>query len=234
MFQRPHQRSERAIPKAYTFLSRQLDWELLPILTEIRNQPLEWLDSQWKWHIETRFCLLRAGERRAYAGSELTNGHSIDQPSLARLPHTRALLDGAFPEVPTVAWLGSMPQGARIFLHVDNTQHWDEHHRVHVPLVTNSQARLCVDGAFLHLAPGFAWAVNNSVPHGGLNRGPERLHLVVDLPPSERTERWLAEATPVSGCTDPEALAELEKDPLAALRPEHTLDATRLARLRLQ
>ena len=201
---------------------------------EIESGGLEWLDSQWKWHIETRFCLLRAGQRRSYPGSELVNGHSIDQVNLERLPHTRAFVDTAFPERPSVVWLGRMPAGARIFLHIDNTQHWDEHHRVHVPLTTNPAARLCVDGFFLHLEPGFSWVINNSVPHGGLNRGPDRLHLIVDLPGSEACDRWLAGASACDGERDPAALAELESDPLNALGGELSSDSARLARMRLQ
>ncbi len=67
-------------------------------------------------------------------------------------------------------------------MHVDDTHHWDEHHRLHVPLITHHEARVCVAEHFLHLSPHKVWLLNNSVPHGVLNRGPERLHLCLDLP----------------------------------------------------
>ena len=59
---------------------------------------------------------------------------------------------------------GSSPPGARIFLHRDNTQHWDEHHRIHLPLVTTPDAKLCVLGRFQHFPAGHLFAFNNSRP----------------------------------------------------------------------
>jgi hypothetical protein len=204
------------------------------VLAEIGEQQPEWLESEWKWHVESRFALLRTGQRASYPGSELTNGHSINQPNLARLPRLLQFLDSAFPIKPTLAWLGRLPPGGRIFTHVDNTQHWDEHHRVHVPLITNQQARLCVDGAFLHLHPNRIWLLNNSVPHGALNRGPERLHLVLDLPHFAGFDAWLANGTLESGETDADALSELALNPLDSQAVSSSLGGDRLRRFLAQ
>ena len=233
MFQRPHQRSPRALEKPYRFAwwPLPLDLELAPVIDEIVQTEPEWLESQWKWHVESRFSLLRAGQREGYPGSELTNGHSIDQPSLLRLPRLAQFLDTAFPVKPTLAWLGRLPEGARIFTHVDNTEHWDEHHRVHVPLITNRQARLCVAGRFLFLQPGRIWLLNNSLPHGALNRGPERLHLVLDLPHFAGFDAWLAQGQLESGDKDAAALAELDQNPLDSSATLDSLDSARLGRL---
>jgi len=231
VFQRPHQRSERALRKAYRFVSRPLEVDFAPVLAELEAQSLEWLESQWKWHVETRFSILRAGERQGYAGSELTQGHSVDQPNLERLTRLREWLDSAFPVVPNVAWIGHLPRDARIFLHVDNTQHWDEHHRVHVPLRTHPEARLCVAGRFAFLRPGRMWLINNSVPHGAINRGPDRLHLVLDLPHFAGFDEWLAQGTVEPGELDPEAFAELNRDPLSVPAAASPFDSARRARL---
>ncbi|HEY0467714.1 MAG TPA: aspartyl/asparaginyl beta-hydroxylase domain-containing protein [Polyangiaceae bacterium] len=234
MFQRPHQRSQRALDKHYRFACWPLQFDLVPLVEEITKSRPEWLESQWKWHVESRFSLLRAGERSNYPGSELTNGHSIDQPSLLRLPRLLDFLDTAFPVKPTLAWLGRLPAGARIFTHIDNTEHWDEHHRLHVPLITNQQARLCVAGRFLFLQPGRLWLLNNSLPHGALNRGPERLHLVLDLPHFAGFDAWLAAGTLESGETDAAALAELDQNPLDSPAALDSFDSARLARLLAQ
>ena len=233
MFQRPHQRSPRALEKPYRFAwwPLPLELDLTPLIDEIVQTGPEWLESQWKWHVESRFSLLRAGQREGYPGSELTNGHSIDQPSLLLLPRLAQFLDTAFPVKPTLAWLGRLPEGARIFTHVDNTEHWDEHHRVHVPLITNQQARLCVAGRFLFLQPGRLWLLNNSLPHGALNRGPERLHLVLDLPHFAGFDAWLAQGQLESGDKDATALAELDQDPLDSSATLDSLDSARLGRL---
>ena len=234
MFQRPHQRSQHAVEKPYRFAWWPLESELTALVEEITTQQPEWLESQWKWHVESRFALLRTGERSSYPGSELTNGHSINQPNLERLPRLRQFLDSAFPIQPTLAWLGRIPEGGRIFTHVDNTQHWDEHHRLHVPLITNEHARLCVDGRFLHLRPNRIWLLNNSLPHGALNRGPERLHLVLDLPDFSGFEAWLSRGTLESGEADEAALAELDRNPLESHAVSSALDSARLKRFLAQ
>ena len=234
MFQRPHQRSPRALDKSYQFAWWPLGFDVAPLVDEIARHGPDWLESQWKWHVESRFSLLRAGQRSGYPGSELTNGHSINQPTLERLPTLCHFLDTAFPVKPTLAWLGRLPEGARIFTHIDNTVHWDEHHRVHVPLVTNPQARLCVAGRFLFLQPGRIWLLNNSLPHGALNRGPERLHLVLDLPHFNGFDAWLANGHLESGETDAAALAELDQNPLESPAVSSALDSARLGRLLTQ
>lgn len=234
VFQRPHQRSERALEKRYRFAWWPLATDLAALVDEIAEQQPEWLESQWKWHVESRFSLLRAGRRLGYPGSELTNGHSIDQPNLDRLPRLLRFLDTAFPTPPTLAWLGRIPEGGRIYTHVDNTQHWDEHHRLHVPLITHPEARLCVDGHFLHLSPQRVWLLNNSVPHGALNRGPERLHLVLDLPNFSGFDDWLAKGTLELGEPDPSALAELARDPLSSPEITSLLDSARISRFLAQ
>jgi aspartyl/asparaginyl beta-hydroxylase len=234
VFQRPHQRSPRALDKTYRFAWWPLAFELESVVDEMTRHRLDWLESQWKWHVESRFSLLRAGERAGYPGSELTNGHSINQPSLERLPGLCRFLDTAFPVKPTLAWIGCIPAGGRIFTHVDNTEHWDRHHRIHVPLITNPDARLCVAGRFLFLQPNRIWLLNNSLPHGALNRGPERLHLVLDVPDFAGFPAWLARAQLEQGEPDPPALAELEQDPLDSPAAMSSLDSTRLARLLAQ
>jgi hypothetical protein len=231
VYQRPHQRSPRALPKDYRFNRRPLWFATQPLCEELDGPELEWIESEWKWHVGTRFCLLRGGAQQGYNGSELTSGSSVDHPNLEKLPRLRAVLNEAFPAPAAVAWLGWLPRGSRIFLHVDNTGHWDEHHRVHVPLITNLEARLCVAGRFLHLDPASAWLVNNSVVHGALNRGPDRLHLMLDLPASEAVDRWVAGGIAEVGEEDGPALDELAANPLAALPPEVLQDRARLARM---
>jgi hypothetical protein len=234
MYQRPHQRSPRAADKPYGFLRLPFDHDVDAVRAEITAADLPWLDSQWKWHLGTRFCILRGGPPTGRPGDRLTNGSGVDAPALDRLPRTHALLDAAFPVPVALAWLGESPPGARIHLHVDNTRHWDEHHRVHVPLVTNPTARLALAGRFQHFAPGHAWAFDNSRPHGAANDGPPRLHLIVDLPDLPAVRRWLAAGEPVEGEPDRALWAELATDPLTRLTLTQRADPELMARLRAQ
>lgn len=233
-FQRPYSRSVRAADKPHRFARLPGAIDVDPLLDEVDAASLPWLGSQWKWHLQTRFAILRGGPPTGWPGGEMTSGAGVDTPLLARLPRLRAALDGAFPAPAALAWLGLSPPGARIFLHVDNTPHWDEHHRVHLPLRTTPQARLCVRGRFQHFPAGSIWTIDNSSPHGALNEGPDRLHLLVDLPDTEPVRAWLARGDGVDGDVDDDALAQISGDPFAALSDAQRADADLMRRLRLQ
>lgn len=230
MYQRPRPLSARAIAKPYRFLRLPAVVAAGELLDEVRAVVPEFVCSEWKWHVETRFCVLRGGRDTFYPGSGLVHGQGIDTAVLQRLPRVRAFLNEGLPGRATRAWLGLSPPGARIFLHTDNTPHWDEHHRVHVPLETHAGARLCCDGHFAHLAAGSAWLFNNSLPHGMINRGPQRLHLILDLPPSPALERWIERAEVVPGEPDPEEYAELGRDPLESLTSDDRENPDRMRR----
>jgi hypothetical protein len=218
-YQRPHVSSERAIEKRYRFVELPLEVDLAPLLAELRSVQLPWQPSQWKWHRGTWFCVLRGGKPGVGPASELVTGVGHDAPILAALPGFKQLLDHGLPDPAPLAWLGLSPAGAVIRAHVDNLRHWDEHHRVHLPLLTNPAALLCVDGRCEHLASGRAWALNNSVVHGAYNGGRERVHLIVDLPPSPAVRAWLARGRLCEGAIDSEALRRICEDPLSDLRP---------------
>ncbi|MCB9546229.1 MAG: aspartyl/asparaginyl beta-hydroxylase domain-containing protein [Myxococcales bacterium] len=221
LYQRPHRPGPSAIAKPYRFRRLGGFVDVAPALAELDALPAEaWLPSQWKWHLGTRFLILRGGPSGVAPGSALTAGGGVDAPALASLPALRALLDEAFPEPAALAWVGLSPAGSRIHFHVDNTAHWDAHHRVHLPLRTSPGARLCVDAAFLHLPAGTLWAFNNSRPHGALNTGPDRLHLMVDLPATPAVEAWIAAGEDVAGAPDPAARQALCRNPLDALQPD--------------
>jgi kumamolisin len=105
-------------------------------------------------------------------------------------------------------------------MHVDNTPHWDEHHRLHVPLVTSRRARLGVVRRFAHFPAGHLFAFNNSRPHGAINDGPDRIHLVFDVPDCPAIRALLGGGRHVEGEHDERALARLSEDPLGDLSPE--------------
>jgi len=232
--QRPHRRSHNAADKGYRFVELPLARSVsaLPRLLDLSS--LRWQPSQWKWHRGTYFHVLRAGERAAGPAGALLTGVGHDSPTLQRTPELRAWLDTAFVESPPLAWIGASPTGSVIRAHVDNTAHWDEHHRVHVPIQTSQAARLCVEGRFAHLHAGSAWALNNSRVHGAINDGPLRIHLIVDLPDSAAVRRWIAEGCPVEGAEDPSALRRLERDPLCDLTPAERRNVGLVERMRHQ
>ena len=232
MYQRRHHRSAAAAPKPYRFRRLTGAFDPAPLLAEIDALPADaWIGSQWKWHLGTRFCILRGGPAGAAPGERLTGGGGVDAPVLTRLPATHALLEAAFPVPAALAWIGASPPGARICVHVDNTAHWDEHHRVHLPLRTQGDAKLCVAGRWLHLTPGQMWALNNSLPHAAANDGPLRLHLMVDLPDVPSVRAWIAAGVDVEGAPDAGLWADVTRDPFDAVTPKHLAEPGLLGRL---
>lgn len=234
LYQRPHQPSPQALAKPYRFLRLPMQIDATPLVEELADAPLTWLPSQWKWHLGTDLCILRAGQAGKHPGSALVNGTDVDAPILTHLPRLRAVLNEGFPAPVRLAWLGRSPANSCIHLHIDNTSHWDEHHRLHIPLITTPGARLCIEGGFVHMPAGTVWAFNNSRPHGVINTGPDRIHLMVDLSPVPAVEALMAAGEPVEGTPDAAALAWLTKDPLTALSAEQRTDAYFMARLHLQ
>ncbi|MCB9706754.1 MAG: aspartyl/asparaginyl beta-hydroxylase domain-containing protein [Myxococcales bacterium] len=230
MYQRRHARSPQALAKPYTFLDTGVRVDVEPLLAELADVELPYLESLWKWHRGTRFTILRAGPQGALPGDELITGHGVDAPILERLPRLRALLDGALGFTAPLAWLGLSPPNSAIRMHVDNTAHWDEHHRLHLPLITSPGARLSVMGRFQHFPAGTLFAFNNSRPHGAINEGPARLHLVFDVPAGPEIDGLLAASTPLRGELDAPALARLSEDPLSDLTPEERADPVRMIR----
>lgn len=222
MYQRTHTRSASAASKPYRFRRLPGAFDPAPLLAEIDALPdAAWIDSQWKWHLGTRFCIVRGGPPGSAPGERLTGGGGVDAPILDALPAVRDLLETGFPVPATLAWIGASPPGARIRVHVDNTAHWDEHHRVHLPLRTQTAAKLCVAGRWLHLTPGDFWALNNSVPHAAANDGPLRLHLMVDLPDVPAVRAWIAQGVDTHGEVDAQLWADVTRDPFDAVTPAH-------------
>lgn len=235
--QRPHVRSPKAIAKPYRFVQLPLDpvTNVNDLVGALAGAPAgarpSWVASQWKWHRGTYFCVLRGGPQGDGPGSELVTGVGHDSAFLRAQPQLQRFLDDTFPVPPVLAWLGLSPRGSTIHAHVDNTAHWDEHHRVHVPLVTNPAALLCVEGRFLHLRPGSAWLLNNSVVHGACNDGPPRLHLVVDLPDHANVRAWIDRGRPRAGHEHPSLRRRLEQDPLGELSPADRADLPLMQRM---
>lgn len=187
--------------KPYRFI--RLPERIDPAVLDEELTHVPWQSCDWDSHYQTQVCVLRGGTEG------LEEGHGQDQPILSLLPGITRILDTFFPVPPQVAWLGRHPPGARIFLHSDARAFWKDHHRIHIPLVTNEGAELCTDGNFLHLPAGSVWAFNNTRVHGCVNEGAARIHLMVDLPMSPAVQTWLATGSPVAGRSDPGRLGTI-------------------------
>ena len=80
------------------------------------------------------------------------------------------------------AMLARLEAGQRIDMHRDGGAATPFVHKIHVPLQTDPRAVLTVDGVSVHLAPGYAWEVNNLVAHGAFNGGAhDRIHFIFEV-----------------------------------------------------
>ncbi|MCA9792616.1 MAG: aspartyl/asparaginyl beta-hydroxylase domain-containing protein [Candidatus Eremiobacteraeota bacterium] len=77
--------------------------------------------------------------------------------------------------------LAKLLAGGELGVHVDAAPSAEVPHKIHVPLVTESQVVFVAEDQSYHLAAGRAWEVNNRVPHGGRNPSSiDRIHLIFD------------------------------------------------------
>jgi len=109
---------------------------------------------------------------------------------LERMPYTRDVLYNILPGKPLRAHFSIVPAATVVPAHVDGKNRHDFFNRtlrLHIPIVTNTQARLMAAGRFYHLAAGEVWVLNNFVEHGVLNDHPKeaRVHLIVDSQPDD-------------------------------------------------
>ena len=80
------------------------------------------------------------------------------------------------------AMLARLSAGHGIDPHVDGEGSHPLTHRIHVPLQTNPRATLTVEDAEFHLEAGYAFEVNNLLPHSAFNGGEEdRIHFIFEV-----------------------------------------------------
>jgi hypothetical protein len=84
--------------------------------------------------------------------------------------------------------LAKLLAGCDIPMHVDTDPSSRLPHKIHVPLVTNRRVAFFEERSRYRLPKGYAYEVNNQVPHGGANRGAtDRVHLIFDVLDATRT-----------------------------------------------
>lgn len=79
------------------------------------------------------------------------------------------------------ALLTRLTSGGEIRPHVDEGYSLKRCHRIHVPIVSNSDARFRVGDLSFHMPVGEMWEINNRRIHAVKNAGVEaRIHLIMD------------------------------------------------------
>lgn len=97
------------------------------------------------------------------------------------MPCTRKLLEGL---CLSIMWarLVRLQENSFLWEHIDYVDLERVHrYRLHIPITTNSSARLVIMGRSLNLTIGHLWQLAPVNPHGVCNLyGPDRIHIVID------------------------------------------------------
>ena len=103
---------------------------------------------------------------------------SLIQPVMDQAVQAYGYVKPVFPKI----MLAKLAAGHDIPSHTDGAGSNLQVHKVHVPLISNPDAVMCVGSDQQHLKVGWAYEVNNIAPHGVRNEGSEdRVHLIFEV-----------------------------------------------------
>ena len=102
--------------------------------------------------------------------------------SLLPLMHQACAVFGFADPVYPKAMFASLAAGQRIDTHIDVYKASLHAHKIHVPVRTEAAANITVNKVVHHLHKGYAYEVNNRLPHGAYNGGFEdRVHFIFEV-----------------------------------------------------
>jgi hypothetical protein len=137
-----------------------------------------------------------------------------EQPILKSCPYIQELIYGLLPGVVGKCLLASLKPGCLVYPHTDTANdYFIRSYRVHVPVLTNSLAKVFCNGRFFHMASGEVWLLNNLAPHAVINDHPEmrRVHLIFDVFPEQTAIDMVDKLPEVEGQLDQGMLERLIK-----------------------
>lgn len=129
------------------------------------------------------------------ADVEIRDGRGRGTSLLADMPSIRTLVESLGVEI-MWARLAKLSANSFLWEHVDYVELEErQRFRLHIPLSTNSSARLVIAGRSVNLAVGHVWRLTPVHPHGVCNRyGPDRLHIIIDCYENAALQRLIANA----------------------------------------
>jgi hypothetical protein len=129
-------------------------------------------------HIIFRFIEGMRDHRQFYSNPIWSIWKDNLLPILNRVVAQYDFQQPVFPKV----MLARLAAGAVIDRHVDGAGSNLYTHKIHIPLETNERARMLIREQSFHLKEGYAYEVNNLVPHGAENLGAtDRIHLIFEV-----------------------------------------------------
>lgn len=111
----------------------------------------------------------------------------FDTPTELVFGFAKKVID-VFPEVKQTVITVHYP-GATLPWHKDEEEYLEDHWKIHIPIVTNSQSYFQYEDEEFSLETGHAYLVNTSLTHATANQGTtDRAHLIFKVPVSRIEE----------------------------------------------
>ena len=195
--------------KKKSFLEFDVSLNIDSLLEEYKAIPDDvWLSSYWgQVHCAVGMLLLRGGTSGTEA--DFWSSEVEDHPHLQKMPTFASLLEEPFGRAQYAFIFRMRPNGVAL-RHRDRAPEWRSMYRIHIPLITNSDAFLISGDRSLHLSTGKAWTFNNQAEHGVVNGAEERVHFIMDVPFNPILRARVDEATYHEGEHVPEHLARID------------------------
>lgn len=191
------------LPQNYhkrSFLRFNCDIDTDTVLQEFKSIDQDaWESTYWGTvHCSIGMLLLRGGDQ----GTEFDffSDKVFDKPILKALPYINQLIsaDGPFGRA-NYAFIFKMQPNGVTLTHQDTIEKWYDMYRIHIPIITNPDAHLIVNQRSQHLESGYAWSFDNQADHGVVNGDYERVHLIFDVPYSDKIAHQIDTADCLKG-----------------------------------
>ena len=104
-----------------------------------------------------------------------------DRPVLSDLPYAREIIETRFGSRPLRCLMARLAGGGVVTEHTDVGPYFERTIRIHVPIISNPRAWMVCNRLCYVMAPGEAWALNNSTLHAVWNdSSAPRTHMICD------------------------------------------------------
>lgn len=161
----------------------------------INNIKESLVEDDWFNYDYRRPMFVETEERGTYNSIMIRHSSEYDNNTIRNMP----LYDKYYPLIEPileklktyydyeeyVALLARLQPGAIVNNHSDSGDFLEYIHRIHVPIITNTNSKYTIENETMHWATGKMYEFDNMRLHGAINEGSEdRVHLIINLYPT--------------------------------------------------
>ena len=172
----------------------------IPAIDSARMQDeILWLDTDVQW--TQTYSEYQSGGWKTLSlynnsgrpeDANIADGRAIETSLLKKLPNTRKYIESLNLDLMWVR-LAKLEANSFLWEHRDYAElNHVERLRLHIPLITNTEATLVIGGCRVHLANGYVWKLNPTHYHAASNLGRHsRIHILIDTYSNEALTRLI-------------------------------------------